>query len=51
MEDRITQREKDILGIAKSIQELAEIFNDMNTLVIDQVLYFALSMAYANVIY
>jgi len=37
LEDRITQREKDILAIAKSIQELAEIFNDLNILVIDQV--------------
>jgi len=32
----ITERERDILKIAKSINELAEIFNDMNILVIDQ---------------
>jgi len=32
----VTQRERDILHIAKSIAELAEIFNDLNTLVIDQ---------------
>lgn len=37
MEARISQREKDIKLIAKSITELAEIFNDLNTLVIDQV--------------
>ncbi len=37
MDDQITQREKDIIQIAKSIQELAEIFNDLNMLVIDQV--------------
>jgi len=32
----VTQRERDIIHIAKSISELAEIFNDLNTLVIDQ---------------
>jgi len=36
MDDRISQRDKDIIQIAKSIQELAEIFNDLNMLVIDQ---------------
>ena len=37
MSDTISQREKDILQIAKSISELAEIFRDINTLVIEQV--------------
>lgn len=36
MEARISQREKDIKLIAKSINELAEIFKDLNALVIDQ---------------
>lgn len=35
-DDQISQREKDVIRIAKSIQELAEIFNDLNMLVIDQ---------------
>jgi syntaxin 16 len=35
-DDQISQREKDVIQIAKSIQELAEIFNDLNMLVIDQ---------------
>lgn len=39
MEARISQREKDIKLIAKSITELAEIFKDLNTLVIDQVYF------------
>lgn len=37
IEDRISQRDQDIIKIAKSIQELGEIFNDLNMLVIDQV--------------
>jgi len=36
MGDRVSQREKDILQIAKSINELAEIFKDLQLLVIDQ---------------
>jgi len=36
LESEVTQREKDIIRIAKSISELADIFNDLNTLVIDQ---------------
>lgn len=36
MEARVSQREKDIKLIAKSITELAEIFKDLNVLVIDQ---------------
>jgi len=36
IDDRISQREKDIIQIAKSIQELAEIFSDLSKLVIDQ---------------
>ena len=37
MEARISQREKDIKAIAKSINDLAEIFKDLSALVIDQV--------------
>lgn len=40
LEADVTQREKDIINIAKSISELAEIFNDLNMLVIDQVSLF-----------
>jgi t-SNARE complex subunit (syntaxin) len=36
-EARISQREKDIKLIAKSINDLAEIFKDLSALVIDQV--------------
>lgn len=36
MESRISQREKDIKLIAKSINDLAEIFKDLSALVIDQ---------------
>jgi len=36
LEARVSQREKDIKLIAKSINDLAEIFKDLNTLVIDQ---------------
>jgi len=36
MEARISQREKDIKLIAKSINDLAEIFKDLSALVIDQ---------------
>jgi len=35
-DDQISQREKDVIQIAKSIQELATIFSDLNMLVIDQ---------------
>ena len=37
MEERVSQREKDIKLIAKSINDLAEIFKDLSALVIDQV--------------
>jgi len=36
LEERVSQREKDIKLIAKSINELAEIFKDLSILVIDQ---------------
>jgi len=36
IDDRISERDKAIVQIAKSIQELAEIFNDLHMLVIDQ---------------
>lgn len=32
----ITQREREVNDIAKSISELAQIFNDLQTMVIDQ---------------
>lgn len=36
LEQRVSQREKDIKLIAKSINDLAEVFKDLNVLVIDQ---------------
>jgi len=36
LEARVSQREKDIKLIAKSINDLAEVFKDLNVLVIDQ---------------
>lgn len=38
MDVQITQREKDILKIVKSITELSELFRDLSILVIDQVI-------------
>eukprot|EP01111_Echinosteliopsis_oligospora_P015882 TRINITY_DN642_c0_g2_i2.p1 TRINITY_DN642_c0_g2~~TRINITY_DN642_c0_g2_i2.p1 ORF type:complete len:307 (-),score=84.75 TRINITY_DN642_c0_g2_i2:101-1021(-) len=36
MEDRISDRERDVISIARSINELADVFSDLNLLVIDQ---------------
>lgn len=46
MEARVSQREKDIKQIAKSINDLAEIFKDLQVLVIDQVHLLRFNLAY-----